>query len=266
MTTLATSTVQHQRPFSTAPRMRPVPFLRLIRVESRKLVDTRAGLGLLIAIGVVTAGINTLLLFTLPPEGLTFPALALASALPQSVLLPILGILAATSEWSQRTGLVTFALEPRRARVAGAKLVAAGLASLLAVVAALALGAITNLTGLLFFDGQGDWTLSGSQLAGAVLYQLIGVALGVSLGLALQNGPLAIVAFLVLPTMWSFASALVPGLDRFAPWLDLNTATSPVLEATMRAADWAHLGTAGLVWLGLPYAIGVLRLTRREVK
>ena len=41
------------------------------------------------------------------------------------MLLPILGIMAATAEWTQRTGLVTFTLEPRRGRVVLAKALAA---------------------------------------------------------------------------------------------------------------------------------------------
>ena len=38
--------------------------------------------------------------------------------------LPVLLILMVTSEWSQRTGLTTFTLEPHRGRVVGAKFVA----------------------------------------------------------------------------------------------------------------------------------------------
>ena len=266
MTTLATPTVHRQLPAAAHPRVRPIPFLRLVRVEARKLVDTRAGRGLLIAMGLITAGIDALLLATAAPEGLTYHSLTSISAGPQSVLLPILGILAVTGEWSQRTALITFALEPRRVRVAVAKLVAAGLAGLLAVVAALTLGAVANLVGLLFFEGQGAWTFPAGQLAGGVLAQLIVIAVGVALGLALRNGPLAIVAYLALPTAWTFTSGLVSGLQPLGPWLDLTMSTMPLLEAKMQAADWAHLGTAGLVWIGLPFVIGVLRLTRGEIK
>ena len=49
------------------------------------------------------------------------------------VLIPVLGILAVTSEWSQRTAVTTFALVPRRDRVIAAKLLA-GLALALAAV------------------------------------------------------------------------------------------------------------------------------------
>ena len=42
-----------------------------------------------------------------------------------SLILPVLGILLVTSEWSQRTGLTTFALVPQRERVIVAKLIGA---------------------------------------------------------------------------------------------------------------------------------------------
>lgn len=257
--TAGVTTSRHQH-------LRSVPFVRLVRVETRKLVDTRAGRALLIVIGVITAGVIALLLRTMPPDGLTFAHLTLASAVPQGFLLPILGVLAATGEWTQRTGLVTFTLEPRRGRVAAAKLVAAGLVGLSAVGAALVLGALTNVVGMIWFDGDGSWSLPAAQLGGAVVLQLIGVAQGVAFGLALQSSIVAIVAFLVLPTVWSVVGSLVSRLEPLLPWLDLGEATSPLLDGAMKATDWAHVGTAALVWLALPYAIGVLRLTRREVK
>ena len=52
---------------------------------------------------------------------------------PDGILLPVLGVMSVTSEWSQRTAMVTFALEPSRGRVIAAKYVSA---LVIAVVAA----------------------------------------------------------------------------------------------------------------------------------
>ena len=65
----------------------------------------------------------------------TFQSVLDAGLQPAAVLLPVLGILLVTSEWSQRTGMITFALVPVRSRVLGAKLIA----SLLLAVAMLAM-------------------------------------------------------------------------------------------------------------------------------
>ena len=40
------------------------------------------------------------------------------------ILLPIIGILLVSSEWSQRTALITFTLVPKRMRVMSAKIAA----------------------------------------------------------------------------------------------------------------------------------------------
>ena len=44
---------------------------------------------------------------------------------PVDMILPAIGILAMTSEWTQRTALTTFTLSPRRIPVLFAKLLAA---------------------------------------------------------------------------------------------------------------------------------------------
>lgn len=243
-----------------------VPFLRLVRVESRKLVDTRGGRAMLAVIVLVTAAVIVLLLLTSDPAELTFANLAFAAALPQGVLLPVLGVLSATNEWSQRSAMVTFALEPRRVRVAAAKLVGAVLVGLLAVPTALVVAAAANLAGLLWLDGNGSWALQGAVLGGATVVQVIGVVQGVAFGLAVMHSAAAIVSLFVLPLVAAMLSMLVDGWQRVAPWLDLASSTTPLLGGAMRGSGWAHLATACGVWVLLPLLIGLLRLVRREVK
>ena len=52
----------------------------------------------------------------------SFRELLSAAVQPAAILLPVAGILLVTQEWSQRTGLITFALVPDRRRVVAAKL------------------------------------------------------------------------------------------------------------------------------------------------
>lgn len=242
-----------------------VPFGRLLVVETRKLLDTRAGRGLLLVIALVTAATVALVLLTSEAETLTWSSLALASALPQAFLLPVLGILTATAEWTHRTGLVTFTLEPRRLRVGVAKLVAASLVGLAAVLVALLVGALANVVGIIWLDGDGSWSLDASQLGGAALLQLIGVAQGVGFGAAIGASAPAIVAFLVLPTLWTVLGAMVSWLETPARWLDLAVTSAPLLEGSMVGADWARLATSVGLWVLLPLAVGTYRLLHREV-
>ena len=83
---------------------------RLVAVELRKMVNTRAGFWLQIA----TVAITVLAVIVRSVVGdaadHTFAAILNVGVKPAAVLLPIAGILLVTSEWSQRTGMITFAL------------------------------------------------------------------------------------------------------------------------------------------------------------
>ncbi|GAA1842839.1 ABC transporter permease [Microlunatus capsulatus] len=269
MTTTATPTTPRPPAPGEAPARRTaptgVPFHRLLAVETRKIVDTRAGRGLLLVIALVTAATIAVVLLTAEPEELTWSTLALATALPQAFLLPVLGILTATAEWTHRTGLVTFTLEPRRLRVGVAKLLAATLVGLLAVVVALAVGALANVAGMLWLDGDGSWSLDAGQVGGAALLQVIGVAQGVGFGAAIGTSAPAIVAFLVLPTLWTVLGAMISWLETPARWLDLAMTSEPLLAGSLAAGDWARLATSVGLWVLLPLAVGTHRLLHREV-
>ena len=265
------STATQQAPFhleaSPDPSVTSVPFSRLLRVELRKLVDTRAGFWLLTAIGLITVAVIVVFLFVADPDQLTYLNFVGATATPQSILLPVLGILAVTAEWSQRTGLVTFTLEPSRIRVAVAKLVAVTLVGLLAVVVALGVAALSNLAGMAFMDGAGTWNVGADNVRDFFAVQLIGILQGFAFGMLLMNTAAAIVLYYVIPIAWSVLFAMVGALEKVAPWLDLNTAMAPAFEQqTFQVGDWAHIAVAGTIWVLLPLALGLLRLLRREVK
>ena len=102
----------------TALEGRPgVPFGRTLQAELRKMVDTRAGRWMVIVMAAVAVLILAAFLIWGPAGDASFRGLLELSTLPLAMLLPVLGIMAATAEWTQRTGLVTFTLEPRRGRV-----------------------------------------------------------------------------------------------------------------------------------------------------
>jgi hypothetical protein len=266
-----TSIASRPAPATTPdPSVAGVPFGRLVKVELRKVVDTRAGFWLLAAIGILTAAVIVIFLFAIPDDEvseLTHQAFFFITSVPQGFLLPVMAILAVTAEWSQRTGLVTFTLEPSRMRVAAAKLVAVTLYGLLAVALALGLAALANLAGMSVRDGAGDWDVSWEFLADATFMQVSGLIQGFAFALLLMNTAAAIVLYFVLPIVWNILFSLVDWLADIAPWVDLGTATSPITEGeTLNAQDWAHVAVASTIWVLLPLAIGLVRLMRSEVK
>ncbi|NHC24034.1 ABC transporter permease [Nocardioides sp. IC4_145] len=244
-----------------------VPFTRLVGVELRKIYDTRAGRWLLGAIVLITAAIMTIFFFATDAPDRTFGNFIGISATPQGFLLPVLGVLLVTSEWSQRTAMVTFALEPSRGKVIAAKTIAALLFGIAAFVAALAVAALCTLLGGAEggFDGI-EGTLFGLFLA----LQLFTILQGVAYGLLLLNTPAAIVTLFVAPIASTIVFNLVSALRDLAPWLDLSTAQAPLFEsfggAGLTGEQYAQLGTTTLIWIVIPFVLGWLRVLRAEVK
>jgi hypothetical protein len=264
----ATSTVATGTPAATPdPSISAVPFSRLLKVELRKTTDTRAGFWLLAAIVILTATILVLFLIFAPPEELTYRGFMFMTSTPQGFLLPVMAILAVTAEWSQRTGLVTFTLEPSRMRVMAAKLVAVTILGLLAVAVALGLAALANVLGMSMRDGAGDWDINGELMLDLTYLQLSGLVQGFAFALMLMNTAAAIVLYFVLPIAWSILFGLVEALQDIAPWVDLSTATQPIFtEDSLSADDWAHVAVASVIWVLLPLLLGLWRLTHSEVK
>jgi ABC-2 type transport system permease protein len=245
-----------------------VKMSRLFRVELRKVTDTRAGLWLLVAIVGLTLLADVIFLFAAKSSELTYENFAAVTATPQGFILPILGILLVTSEWSQRTGLVTFTLEPSRGRVVIAKFLAVVAIGLAAVAIALALGALFNVIGAGVAGGAGDWDLGFAGARDFTLLQLIGIIQGLAFGMLFMNSAVAIVLFFVIPTAWSILFGLVGFLEDAAPWLDLGTAQQPLFDAShsLSATEWSQLLVTSLIWIVAPLVAGVIRLLRAELK
>ena len=242
-----------------------VPFTRLMHVELRKMLDTRAGRWLLIGIAAIIAIALTIMFFNDGGQH-SFEEYLQATTMPMAIILPVVGILAVTSEWSQRTGLVTFGLEPRRIRVAWAKLLSALAVGVAAFALALALAGIAHQAAITFRGITADWGIDGLVLLGAGGYVLLGIAQGVGFGMLFKNTPAAIVVYFILPTAWSILGSMVSWLESAAEWLDMQRTMQPLFSGSLTGEQWAQLGTSVSLWVVLPLAFGIWRLTRAEVK
>lgn len=241
-----------------------IPFLRVCGVELRKQVDTRAGVWLLVASALVNMGFIALTLFTADAQSLTWTTLIQSASLGQLLLLPLIGVMAATSEWSARTALTTFTLEPRRTRVNLAKLASAGFLGLVVMVVTLASSALMNLVGILWLDGNGSWALDWGVVGGNSLALVLLVWQGVAFGLVFLSTPVAIVAYLALPTIWTVLTLTIESLRAPAEWLDINQTVGVLMTGAMSSGDWTRLAVSLIVWLGIPLALGLWRTARRE--
>jgi ABC-type transport system involved in multi-copper enzyme maturation permease subunit len=248
-----------------------IPFGRLFRVELRKSVDTRAGRWLVgITIGAVLIA-ETVFLIVSAVKNLhsVYGDFVAGAAIVSSFLLPILGIMLVSSEWSQRTAMTTFTLEPRRMRVVMAKMLA-GLATTVFVIAfALAIGLVGN---VVFAAVQGQspaWGFGWTGFTGFLVTQTFAMLGGFALACLLLNTPAAIVVYVVykyvLPGLIALGS-LMAWFAHLAPWIDFQAAQNELYDLPLTGSQWAHLAVSGVLWLVVPLVIGLWRIRRAEVK
>jgi ABC-2 type transport system permease protein len=241
-----------------------IPFGRLLKVELRKLFDTRASRWLLIAIVAITVVAVAIFYLNADSSERTFGNFIGFMAIPQAFLLPVLGILLITSEWSQRTALVTFTMVPHRARVIAAKVVASVVAGLVAVALAIALAALASLVGGASDPFKG---VSSADLGQFALLETLGVLQGLAFGLIFLISAAAIVTYYVLPIAFSILFSVWGALRDAAPWVDLGTAQQPLQNGDhLTGENWAQLASAAAIWVLLPFVLGLVRVLRAEVK
>ncbi|RFU38815.1 ABC transporter permease [Actinomadura logoneensis] len=243
------------------------PLTRLTLVELRKMTDTRAGRWLLAIIALVAVAAVVIFMAVRPAREQSAGQLFGLSQVGVGLLLPVVGILAVTGEWSQRTALSTFTLVPQRLRVLAAKALAAVVLAAGFVLLGLLLGFLGRAVGGALGVASGGWGVSVRAFASMLLVEVATVLIGVAFGAALMNTPVAIVLYFVLPTVWTTVGTMVKALRDASAWLDTNRAFEPLSgETPATGTEWARAGTAVAVWMLLPLVIGAYRLVKREVK
>ena len=249
-----------------------VPMSRLAKVELRKALDTRAGFWFTLSILALVAVVELIYSFAADDDLKDFADYLPIAGGVLGYFVPILIIMLVTSEASQRNGLVTFTLEPKRSRVVIAKFIAGVVLGGCVMVLAAITAAIGTIVGAMT-GGSPDWALDGHLVFnGFVLANLIGIFIGFAIGMLLMNTAAAIVAYfvysLLLPGVVGFLGYLSDGFEKIAPWIEFNTAQVPLFDGdyTPTGEEWAQIAVAGTIWLIIPLFLGIQRLLRIEFK
>ncbi|MFF2083538.1 ABC transporter permease [Nocardia sp. NPDC058176] len=263
-------TTQTIRTTTSADRaIPPIPTSRLTAVELRKMFDTRSGFWLLTSIGILSV-VATAAAVIFAPE-LSYETLATALGFPMTLILPMIAILAVTSEWSQRSGLTTFTLVPSRGRVIGAKAIATVIVGIVSMLVAFTIGAVGNSVGSALAGADTVWNIGPAHAVQIVLGNLMGMAIGFTLGVVLRNSAAAIVGYFALSFVLSGILVLLARVREWftdlQPWIDWNHTQIALFEGrTASAQEWAQLGSTTMIWIIIPLAIGLVLLRRSEVK
>jgi len=260
----------------------PVSFGREVKVEVRKMIDTRGGVWLFALTGVfilLAMGLTLLVIGLNDDVTITAGGFAEVMALPVSILLPVFAILIVSSEWSQRTHLTTFTLQPNRTRVVLAKFVAVSLLALATMVIAIAFGALGNVLYGVITPHDVVWNVPVSDLLWTVGQQLLFFWMAFALALLLLNTPAAIAVFyvaaLILPFMvYPVLMALFDWAQDLLPWINIDYAVTMLRQETtflgdpidVGPVDYLRLVVTVVLWIVIPGTLGFLRVRSTEVK
>ena len=249
-----------------------VPLSRVTKVELRKMVDTRSGFWLIASIAISAVLATGGVILWAADDELTYSTFATAIRFPVVVILPLIAILAVTSEWSQRTGLTTFALVPRRGRIVAAKAIATVVIAVAAMILTFAVGALGNLLSAALTGTELVWDVSATQCAYYVLGMVLSMLVGFMLGVLIRSSTGAIVAYFVLTFVLPVALGLLGESQQWfrelQPWVDIQFAQGGlfIYQGPLSDTQWAHIAVTGLTWLVAPLVVGLGFVMRAEVK
>jgi hypothetical protein len=187
-----------------------------------------------------------------------------------TVLLPIIAVLAITSEWSQRTGLTTFTLVPHRSRVIVAKVASSIIVAVASMLFAFALGAVGNVVGTAIAGTPQVWDVSAAEAVNIVLGNLLCLLTGTAIGLLIRSSAAALVVYfvysLLLPTVSEVLASSQESFRDVRPWVDLNFAQAALFEGTLSGQQWLQVAVTAAIWVLLPGVVGLRLAARSEVK
>jgi len=270
MTAVHADPVPHQRRIIRRAPVPPVPLSRVIRVELRKMFNTRSGFWLMASIVIAALLATTAVILFAADRDLTYQTFGAAIGFPMAVILPMVAILSVTSEWSQRSGLTTFTLVPHRGRVILAKALSSVTVAVVSMLLAFAIGAVGNLVGTAIAGAPLVWDMSVTDCLYIVLGNVLGLLTGFMLGVLIRSSSGAIVAYfvysLLLPTIFGVLAASQDWFRNLRPWVDVNYAQGALFNGSPAGAEWAHIGVTGLAWLVIPLAVGLRLVMTSEVK
>jgi ABC-2 type transport system permease protein len=247
-----------------------IPLSRVVRVEIRKMFDTRSGFWLIASIGITGLIATIATIAFAPDEDLTYYNFAAAIGFPITVILPMVALLSITSEWSQRSGLTTFTYVPSRGRVVWAKTLSSITVAIASMVFAFAVGAVGNVVGSTIAGTSTVWDLSLGHALTIVLGNLTCLLTGTMLGMLLRSSAGGLVTYFVItllvPTMSGILATSQSWFEKLQPWVDLNYAQGFLFEGMHTGAEWAHIATTVTIWIVLPGLLGLRLVMRSEVK
>lgn len=230
-------------------------------VELRKLLNTRSSRWLLLSMALL--GILMIALFVVVSasrdEPIDISLMLAALALPAGIGVPIISILAVTSDWQHRDVIKFFALQPKRGVLLLAKYLAVAIFGLGIMVVVCAIALVVSVT---FSAATGSELIYGDLARSIWLLActvLIGVISGAAIASALLSTPIAIVFVLFQSFVFDSLIGLFAGSA--TPFLQSATLSNVLTEGGNVAAALS----SAAIWIVVPGVIGVWRNRTKDI-
>jgi hypothetical protein len=97
-----------------------------------------------------------------------------------------------------------------------------------------------------------------------IVYVVTAMIIGIGFGAALQSSAPGIVLYFALPVAFA-ALGSIHAISGVIDWINTAEALDPLTTEVMSGHQWAQGLVALALWIGLPFAVGLWRLTRRDV-
>jgi ABC-2 type transport system permease protein len=237
--------------------------INLIRGELIKVRTTRTALGFATAALLLVLAVVLITILAGDPQGAQEKRDALNVAAALFVPLLLFGIVGATGEFRHRTLAPAVLIQPNRAKLTAARLIAYMLTA--AVVGAVMV-VVAFVVGLPLLAGQPGSDLESSDLVtvagGALIVAVLCAAVGVGIGVVVKNQVAGVVGIL----LWLFIiDPLLPLIDDWLVKTSLIGASATVGGAEADEVSWAGGVLVLGIWAAVWMTAGLLVDRRRDV-
>lgn len=238
----------------------------MVLVEVRKSVDTRAGRGLLITAVVIVALFAVISATTLSPTQIDLAEMIRFAGAPLFILMPTIAMISVTTEWTTRSAMTTFLLNPRRGQVALSKLLAGWLLSIGAVFVA---AVLCGLVGLIVASLSGStFELNAAAALASLVYCIVSVVVLNIIAMAI--GSIVVSTALGLAIYFLFTAGLDGLVGLIAPswssYLSFNAGLDAIATGSLNSSNAASSIISVILWLLLTALVGLRLFKTREVR
>lgn len=232
--------------------------MTITRAEVMKLAKTRATKWLLIVGWCIGVASSVAISVFSPADQLSVAAVMMPLGLIATFIVPLVGIFVVAGDWQSREMVSVLLAEPRRLRVATAKVLVASIAGVTYFTASVVTGLVVGSIAGVARGERLDWISLGTGIQTLSIGAATGLLMGIAFGAATQNASAAIALTFAQSLLVDPALGFLPG--DVGSYLQSSAISAWILDGGPPLAAL----TGVLLWIVAPSVVGVRRFLAGE--